>query len=276
LRGLRSWFGRIFRRRKLEEQNNRLRYVQRVQLPQAVRQVASAYQSRAQLEIDRIIYDVRDHIIQRFLGSIRSEHQKLAATITELTALQVRFTSTTAPTTGCLLQSNLVLVSDLVELLRSVASDAGMAGLPRLPSAWDLTRLSGAEIEQQLLTRCGEPLKVLLSWQIDDFLRALQRPNSTIEEALADLKTVSLPLLSGFDGNRTDYVLIRAGANSDLSRMLRALVPDARWVDNPDGSSLAVLQLECIQNIRSALSVLEEPTTVSGGVAGVRSRVTVD
>jgi hypothetical protein len=76
-------------RRFAKQTNEQLSYLRRVRLPGEYRRFIAAVKSRVLLSVNRVIYEVRDRLIQDAIGHVRDLHQRISQAIQSLREIKV-------------------------------------------------------------------------------------------------------------------------------------------------------------------------------------------
>jgi hypothetical protein len=236
-------------RRFAKQTNEQLSYLRRVRLAGEYRQFIAAVKSRILLSVNRIIYEVRDRLIQDAIGHVRDLHQRISQTIQSLRQMKDDFSSMQLSASDHLLERSLLTESE-VQRLFEILLKSYLEPLS-LPSAWDICFQSSHETTKQLWEPAGRSFEPIRELRFEDLVQHLRPTRIRLEFLAGWLAQVSQPLFRPLHDNRTSLTLVHGAERSELGRMLRNLLPYADWIEDSAVSGIVVQQFHEIYDISS-------------------------
>jgi len=236
-------------RRSAKQTNEQLSYLRRVRLAGAYRQFSAAVKSRILLSVNRVIYEVRDRLIQDTIRYVRDLHQRISQTIQSLRQIKDDFSSMQLSSSDHLLERSLLTESE-VRSLFEILLKSYLEPLS-LPSAWDICFQSSPEITKQLCGPAGRPFEPVRQLRFEELVQQLKPTRAHLEFLAGWLAHVSQPLFRPLHDNRTSLTLVHGAERSELGRMLRNVLPYADWIEDSAVSGIVVQQFQEISDISS-------------------------
>jgi len=252
----RDWLGR--RKRALTVLHARLIRLDG-QLAQQARALIAAYAARMQLSIDRVVYEVRDRVIQEVLSHIRTLYEQLSTAIALLEEIEEQFTRTTPPTTDGTLRRSLIADGDAECLLAGFAPRLTSEEFPDGLSPWEICQQPAAETIERFRVATGKPFTAVLTWGVEELLRTLRPLHTRVADDVKWLQHTSQSLLPSTVRPIVDQTVVRVPEASDLGRLLRHVFPDAALIDDPDTPTVSVLRMRYIPTLDPTVLGMQAP-----------------
>jgi hypothetical protein len=212
-------------------------------LPTNALRVAEAYSNRAELEVQRILYGIRDDTVQLVLNRVRSSHEDQSATLRALEEISTRNSRSGLPIDPCPFARALISDDNLDGILddfeRNCESEADQLNAGFL----ELVSHPLEEVEAALFERSRALLQALQSRPISAYIQAAR---CDLDAALIWMRHASRPWFPYEPPYPDESVVILADDHTWGSGPLRGAFPGAQWIGNRTSDSAAVLRVQPI------------------------------
>ncbi|HEX3681762.1 MAG TPA: hypothetical protein VHU83_04405 [Bryobacteraceae bacterium] len=228
---------------RLRGLHERLGELRRHILPTNALRAADAYSDRAELEVERIFYRVRDDSVQLVLNRVRSSHDDLSATVKALQEISTINSRAGLRIDPCPFSRALISDDNLDAILDDFERNCESEANQQYPSFLELVSRSREELEGALLERSRALFQAFEPRPISDYIRAAQ---CDLKAALIWMKHVSRPWFPYEAPHPDESVLVLADENTWRDGALRGAFAGARWIGNRTSDWAAVLRVQPI------------------------------
>ncbi len=239
--------------RQLRRLHSRVGELRSHVLPTDGLRVAEAYSNRAQLEVQRIFYRIRDGTLQLILNCVRSAYKDQSATITVLEEIATRNSRAGMAVDPCPFSRALISDDDLEIILDDFERNQELSPHQEYPGFLDVVSRPPEDIEAALIDHSRPLLQEMQSRPISYYI---QTAGCDLNVALTWMRHASQPWFPYDPPDVDESVVVLADDGSWRNGPLRGAFPGAKWVANRTSDSAAVFRVRPIGTFDQVLSHL--------------------